>query len=449
MTLHPPGGSYRTWYAYWPGAVYKRSTGQTDPGEAVRAAEAMVRGAGKKAQVADAVLTDQEFEGVQRTHFTRKTDARAKERAGKTLEECLDAISAFKAITGLERISAAGPDDCARFQRDALTRPRNWRKQFPKSKKTDETVSPNTVLKWSRMLQAAFDRVNRNAGKKCVRGVVDEAKLLDSNPWTRFPWIEGTDRPIRQFDAAELLSLLDHLEARWPGVPAAALAVKVYLWSCCRKLEVAALKWADHKPVGGEVHFEVVGKHGVERWFRLPEPLYRDLLAHRTGGPFVFAAYTDQIRRVHAGNAGCLRKIRADFAPENFGRWVYERVKDRATETGRAAYLHVFRKTGLQHAHDAEDADASRKVAADAGVSEAVLLGHYVRPQLRNQSNRTFRRLVAGLPAEVARRYGYVEDETARLERELEAARTAGNWERVAGIAARLGHQAGNEPKTE
>ncbi len=85
--------------------------------------------------------------------------------------------------------------------------------------------------------------------------------------------------------------------------------------------------------------------------------------------------------------------------------------------------------------NDAEDGDASRRVASDAGVSESVLLGHYMRPKLRDQSNRTYGRLVAGLPAEVAQRYGLEESARSRLERELEAAKTAGNWERVAELA--------------
>ena len=77
-------------------------------------------------------------------------------------------------------------------------------------------------------------------------------------------------------------------------------------------------------------------------------------------------------------------------------------------------------------------------MATDAGVGERVLLGHYVNPKLWRASNRTFWRLVAALPNEVARRYGYAEDERTRLERELETARVTGNWKQVAELAARL-----------
>jgi integrase len=312
----------------------------------------------------------------------------------------------------------------------------------------ERLISPNTVLKWSRMLQAAFHRVNRSAGKKCVRGVVPEAKLLTENPWAQFTWIEGTEKEIQHFDADELLGFLSYLEERWQGVPAALLATKVLLWSCCRKAEVAGLKWGagrvltserrvvlasecsltadccvavQGKPiVAAEVHFEVIGKWGVERWFRIPEPLYRELLAHRTDSPFVFAAYSKQITTVHGENLGCLKKIRPEFDPSNFGRWLYERVKDWAVIQSRAdAYLHIFRKTGLQFTHDGEEEEVSKRVADDAGVSEAVLLGSYVKPKLWRKSNRTFGRLLASLPPTVASRYGYVEDERSRLDRQL------------------------------
>lgn len=451
VTLHPPAGPRRTWYAYWNGATYQRSTEQADEGAAVRAAEEMLRrwlkgDSGLKSVPGNAALTDEEFEEVQRRHYGRRTDTDAKARAAKSLEECLDAISAFKVIAGLERIAAATADDCARFQHAALTRPRNWRKQHPKSKKTADTISPNTVLKWSRCLQAAFERVNRDAGKKCVRGVVPVEKLLAGNPWGQFTWVEGTKPAIRQFDTAELVSLIDHVERHWSEVPVGALAVKALLWSCGRKLEVAGLTWDMLRTIGPadaptEFHFDFVGKHGVRRWFRVPDALYRELLAQRVpGNPFVFAAYTDQITRRHAGNAGCLRKISPEFAPDNFGDWVYHRVKEwAASRSGADAHVHVFRKTGLQFVYDGEE--TGRVVAADAGVGERVLLGHYVNPKLWRASNVTYRRLLAALSAEVARRYGHAEDERARLERELASASEAGDWRRVAELAARLGEK--------
>ena len=108
----PPTGTRSSWYAYWNGLVTSKSTGQTDLQNAMIAAENMVRSGGRRAVLDDAVLSDDEFQTVQLAHYGRKTDPAAQVRAAKTLEECLDAIAAFKAITGLRSIASASPDDC-------------------------------------------------------------------------------------------------------------------------------------------------------------------------------------------------------------------------------------------------------------------------------------------------------------------------------------------------
>jgi len=441
VILHPPSGRRTSWYAFWGGLTTSRSTGQADFNEAVKVVEAMLRNGGRRAEPKDAQLSDDELEQIQQVHFGRKTDPDAQKRAQKSLEECLDALNAFKAISGLSPISTATPDDCAAFQRKALAMPKNWRQQHPKSKMTTASISPNTVLKWSRCLASSFERANRTAGKKCVRGVVDENKLLTSNPWTQFTWIEGKKTAIRQFDADELLGLLTFLEESWSDVPVANAAIKIFLWSGCRKAEVAGLTWDMVRVVGNEYHFEICGKWGVERWFRLPEPVFRELQALRSpASPFVFAAYTEQIQKRHADNVGCTKKIREDYTARNFGRWVYERVKEWAAKYKKdRAFLHVFRKTALQHARRGED--INRQVAQDARVGETVMMTAYVKEtddELRARSNRTFARIMASLPAEVARRYGYHKQAPPPLEEQLQAAIAARDWDRAAALTAQL-----------
>ena len=85
VILHPPTPPRKAWYAYWPGLVASKSTGQTDYEEAVRVVQDMVGNGGKRGTLADAVLTDKEFEEIQRWHFSRKTDESAKRRAMKSL----------------------------------------------------------------------------------------------------------------------------------------------------------------------------------------------------------------------------------------------------------------------------------------------------------------------------------------------------------------------------
>jgi hypothetical protein len=125
VILHPPTGTRTSWYAYWSGLVASKSTGRTRFEDAVVVAEEMVKGGGKKATLADAILTDEEFEKIQRVHFGRKSDPAAKARAAKSLDDCLEAIAAFREITGLKPISSATVDQCASFQRKALALAKN------------------------------------------------------------------------------------------------------------------------------------------------------------------------------------------------------------------------------------------------------------------------------------------------------------------------------------
>lgn len=445
IILHPPDGRRTSWFAYWNGLVASKSTGQRNLEDAILVAQKMVAGGGDQPVLADAVLTDEEFEAIQRRHYGKKTDPAAKVRAMKTLEDCLDAIAAFKAITGLEPISIATPDDCERFQQEALKKPRNWRQngrmvESPGDASV-ETLSPNTVLKWCRQLQAAFERANRSATKrKCVRGVVDASKLLTSNPWSQITWISGKQRPIRQFGSDDLLSFLDYLESQWADVPVGAAAARVFLWSSCRKLEVASLQWNTLRLIGDEHHFQIIGKWGVERWFRVPEAVYHELLAMKSGSPFVFAAYNQQLRRCHADNPNALQLITDKYNPRDFGRWFYNRVRDWSAEAmDQPAYVHMFRKTTLQYARRGED--INRQVAQDARVSETVMMTNYVKEsdeELRQRSNRTYQRIIASLAPEVAERYGYVEKAKSDLERRLEAAVAAQNWDLAQALSSRL-----------
>jgi integrase len=420
--------------------VASKSTGQRNLEDAIVAAEGMLRAGGKKPTAADARLSDEEFEALQRAHFDRKKDPAARARAQKTLHDCLDAIHAFRQITGLNPITVATPDDCAAFQRKALTLPKNWRKKYPRSKKEVPAISANTVLKWSRALQAAFDRANRNAGRKSVRGVLHESKLLNENPWKQFTWIEGAERPIRQFGGSELLSLLDHLEARWPDVTVAPLLAKVYLWSWARRIEVTGLRWSSLKIVGSEYHFEIIGKWGVEKWFRLPSSLYRELIQVRTESPYVFAAYGDQLRGhyLRAQRNREARLVLNEFKPVNLADWFHQQIV--AWSKGHAlghATVHIFRKTSLQYARSGED--VNRDIATDARLSEGVMMTNYVKEtdvQMRQRSNRMFRRILAGLEPAVARRYGY-DQEKVTLRDQIRQAAAAEDWDTVASLTAK------------
>jgi len=442
VMLHPPAGTRRSWYAYWSGLTTSRSTGHTDFAEAVKAAEDMLRSGGRKRRADESVLSDEEFEEIQRRHFAKKKGELAQKKSSKSLTVCLEALSAFRAISGVQPITIATADDCERFQNAALALPSNWRSQHPKKREDADLLSPNTVIKWSVALQAAFERASRSSGKKCVRGVVPEAKLLTENPWKNFTWIEGSDTVIRQFDGSELVSFLDFLESAWKGVTVGPLMAKLHLWSSSRREEIAGLRWDSLRIVRDEVHFEVVGKWNVLKWFRIPEPVYRDLEAIRTDSAFVFGAFPDQLRRFHEiGVRPWLAKwIKSEFDVYNTGRWFYERVADWSkTLPNGSASTHVFRKTTLQYARRGED--INRQVASDARVSEAVMMSNYVKEtdeEMRQKSNRIFARIRASLPSVAAKRYGFIETEKDRLVSEFHRAAEAKDWAAVAQIAACL-----------
>jgi hypothetical protein len=306
VTLYPPTRRRKSWFAYWVGLTYSKSTGQRLLRDAAVAAEAMVRSGGNKPALSDTLLSDDEFDEIQRRHYIdKKHDTEKKKRSEKSFMSCMEAISAFRETSGLKPVTLATPDDCERFQTEATRKPRNWRMKFSHREQASEDeseagnplLSPNTVVKWSVALQAAFERANRNGGKKCVRGAVPEHKLLSDNPWKTFTWIEGRQAKIRQFEGVDLLAFLDYLEQNWTGITVAPLVAKTCLWSWGRKSEVMGLRWESLLGVGSEVHFSIVGKWDVDKWFRIPEMLFRDLEEVKTDSPFVFAAYNQQLRK--------------------------------------------------------------------------------------------------------------------------------------------------------
>lgn len=438
VTMHPPRGPRRSWYVYWAGLVASRSTGQAKLEDAIVVAETMIKNGGKTCGVADVIMSDEEFKSLQQHFYGRKTDPAALARANSTLKICLASIDAFKLITGLDQIVLATSDVCAAFQRKALTLPRNWRRRLP-SQSDVATLNPNTVIRWSTALTAAFERANRNAGKKCVRGVVSEKKLLNENPWKQFTWIDGRKRVIRQFDSKELLSFLDYLEGAWSQVKVAAAAAKVFLWSWCRRTEVVELKWDSLRIVGDEYHFDIVGKAAIEKWFRIPKSLHEELLQMKTKSPYVFAAWNDQLRAHHA-RPGSAARIGKEYRPYNFGDWFHARVVEWSADLPKGhATPHVFRKTSLQYARSGED--LNRLIANDARLTTGVMMTNYVKEtdeQMRQKSNRMFHRILASLDPKVAQRYGQAETAADQLKERLMVATAAEDWATVAALTAEL-----------
>jgi len=202
------------------------------------------------------------------------------------------------------------------------------------------------------------------------------------------------------------------------------------------------LTWQQYRPVHGEHHFDIVAKWGVRRWFRVPDGLFAELEALRIpNSPYVFAAYNGQLRQFYesSGRPRTAKVVAEEFNSVSLGDWFYNRVAAWAKGLpGGNASVHVFRKTALQFAREGED--ANRRVAEDARVGEAVMLGHYVTEkdeQLQVKSNRMFARLAAALPAEVAARYGYTPLQIDVLTEQITAAVRTGELDTAARLIAK------------
>jgi hypothetical protein len=162
----------------------------------------------------------------------------------------------------------------------------------------------------------------------------------------------------------------------------------------------------------------------------------------KTNSPYVFAAYNDQLRRCHErkGRPEIAGRVMSDFKPICLGDWFSERLADWSASLAKGhAYPHVFRKTSLQYARIGED--INRQVANDARVGESVMMTSYVKEtdeELRQASNRTFGRILASLPPEVAHRNGHTEASSSKLEQQLQAAMAAKNWPQVARLSVQM-----------
>jgi hypothetical protein len=138
------------------------------------------------------------------------------------------------------------------------------------------------------------------------------------------------------------------------------------------------------------------------------------LSASRTDSPFVFASYPEQLKQFYdrTGQAENARQVKAEFHPENVANWFYKKIKAWSKSLLKEyATTHIFRKTALQCARRGED--INQQVAKDARLSPSVMMTNYVKEndeEMRERSNRTYQRILASLPPEVAHRYGYTGD---------------------------------------
>jgi hypothetical protein len=122
--------------------------------------------------------------------------------------------------------------------------------------------------------------------------------------------------------------------------------------------------------------------------------------------------------------------------------WFHEQLKTWSQTTAKGpATLHVFRKTSLQFARVGED--VNRLVATDAKLTTEVMMSHYVAEgdeQLRQRSNRMYRRLIAGVADRVLERYGYRES-LPSTQQQLQAAIAHEDWQLATDLTSKLAQE--------
>jgi hypothetical protein len=150
-------------------------------------------------------------------------------------------------------------------------------------------------------------------------------------------------------------------------------------------------------------------------------------------------------RRQHherTSRRGYAQRVGAEFSAKCLGDWFADRIDAwSATLPNGPAHTHVFRKTSLQYVRSGED--LNRQVAMDARVNESVLMTSYVKETdelLRQASNRTFARILASLPPDLARRCGHVEA-SENIEEQIRRAIDRKDWPEAAKLTTRLARQ--------
>jgi len=219
---------------------------------------------------------------------------------------------------------------------------------------------------------------------------------------------------------------------------------KVFLWSWAEKTKLQSfLVWLS----SGRQRAPLRDGREMGRREMVPDPerVYLELEGFRTDSPFVFAAFSDQLRSFHASSSQPWQasQVRAQFDPENLGEWFYRQVSLWSESLVRGkAYVHVFRKTSLQYARRGDDANA--RLANDARVGKGVMLTSYVKEsdeEMRHSSSRMFARIRSSLRPDVALRYGYDEPMTSPLEQQLNEAIAAQDWQLATRLTAQLAQQ--------
>lgn len=377
--LHPVGsvGNGKYWsFTCSKGGVHRKSLKVTHLKEATEIALNWFDGKGHRDRVEQedrdkavaSIMTWDDWKKIQVAHADKRA---VKKRAARTLEECLKSQRLFIAVTKAENASAVDADMVERFQRECLKRLTKYGKPYEKP----------TILKTLSHMSASFNRCNRNAGRKCVGGVVPRDNLLTENPFEQIKWIELEEQSKRQFSNTELKAFLSWRQVA--SCPLISIFAKVSLWACGRLEELTELQWSWVDENGYVTIPDEIAKWGKGRMIKVPQGLLQEMQTNRTSSPYVWAGYPDQLRRYYmaSGSRASVHKIR-DFTPQRLRRVVQNWINAWAKEAKVPGLSHhAFRRTGLQMSREGRVRILDSEYAKAAHVSLHVANNSYtVRP---------------------------------------------------------------------
>lgn len=229
-----------------------------------------------------AVLTWEEWDAIQVRHFAKKKNQKG---AVKTLEECRKAQRLFIKFTGADSASTVDADMAENSMHEC----------GGTQSKLGENYTANGIRKTLSHMSASFNRCRRTAGKKCVRGVVAQGKLLMVNPYEEVQWVEADDPDPRHFNRDELRAFLNwkYLAAcPWPPSSPRHRSGQGAASKKCTLFD-----WIDRE--GFVTIPDGEAKWAKGRVIRLPATLLADMGRFRTAAPYVWAGYVDQLRAYH------------------------------------------------------------------------------------------------------------------------------------------------------
>ena len=224
------------------------------------------------------------------------------------------------------------------------------------------------------MLGAAWNRVRRGHPKS--KKSVSDAEKCSGNPWeairSELPQTPETDPIQLNLERGELQKLLAALDGR----PVAQLLVMASLWAAGRLEEMTLSQW---DWIDGEGYLDIpdeVAKWKKGRVVRLPPGILARLKKCRVeGSPYIFAGFTEELRRLSPRHSGRIR----EFHPGTYDLICKHIVK--AAKQARLVDIshHALRRTAMELSDQGHEMRASEESARNLGTTEENKNRWYVR----------------------------------------------------------------------